>query len=50
LIRRRDGSHGSISFAELNTTGVPTPFIFEFTALVYEPKNVEKLMSMLANS
>jgi len=33
-----------IRLEELNTTGVPTPFIFEFTALVYEPKNVEKLI------
>ena len=33
-----------IRLDELNTTGVPTPFVFEFSALVYQPKFVEKLI------
>lgn len=33
-----------IRLEELNTTGVPTPFVFEFSALVYKPKSVEKLI------
>jgi len=35
-----------IRLDELNTTGVPTPFVLEFSALVHQPKTVEKLIHL----